>query len=113
MLPSWCQDTVTVLRAPWVTKGGRRVRDWGSAVPHRVGGCTLQQSSTETSFDGSARDASESAATLLCPPGSDVREGDRVERGEERWLVDGVPEERRSPSGCVSHLHVRLREWRG
>lgn len=113
MLPGWCRQVVTVRRAPYVTKGGRRLRDWGSATAHEVAGCSLQQSATETSFDGSSRDASASSAILLCPPGSDVREGDRVEAGEGTWLVDGVPSDVQSPTGAVSHLSVRLREWRG
>lgn len=73
MLPSWCQDTVTVLRAPVVVRNGREHRDWTQAESHDLTGCSLQPSSTETGFDGARRDASASAARLLCPPGSDIQ----------------------------------------
>ncbi|MBQ9004900.1 MAG: hypothetical protein IJ092_00855 [Atopobiaceae bacterium] len=113
MLPSWCTDVATVLRAPTVVRSGRASPDWRNAVPHTVAGCSLQGSSTETDFDGAQRNASASAATLLCPPGADVAEGDRVKCGGHTWEVDGVPFEVRSPTGRTSHLRVRLREWRG
>lgn len=113
MLPSWCQDSVTVLRAPLASRGGRRARDWKQAVPHELHGCSLQPSTSETDFDGAQRNASESQARLLCPPGSDVAEGDRIVSASRTWEVDGVPYELRSPTGRVSNMVVRLREWRG
>ena len=113
MLPSWCQDAVTVLRAPTVTRNGRTTRDWANAQPHTVSGCSLQPSTTDTGFDGAQRNASDSSAVLLCPPGADVAEGDRVSDGTRTWEVDGVPFAVNSPTGRVSHVRVRLREWRG
>lgn len=113
MLPSWCRDTVTVLRAPVVTRNGREARDWKQAVPHELAGCSLQPSSTETAFDGAQRNASASAARLLCPPGADVREGDRIVAGDGTWEVDGVPMAVTSPTGAASNLSVTLRAWRG
>ena len=113
MLPSWCDDTVTVLRAPTVTRNGRSVRDWANATSHELARCTLQPSTTETGFDGAQRNAAGSSATLICPHGSDVREGDRVSFGGRTWEVDGVPLGTRSPTGHVSNVRVMLREWRG
>lgn len=113
MLPSWCQDAVTVLRAPVVVRNGREHRDWTQAEPHDLTGCSLQPSSTETGFDGARRDASASAARLLCPPGSDIREHDRVVAASRTWEVDGVPLGVSSPTGRASNLSVMLREWRG
>ncbi|MBQ9006091.1 MAG: hypothetical protein IJ092_06925 [Atopobiaceae bacterium] len=113
MLPSWCVDAVTVLRAAKVVRGGRELPDWANAESHELAGCSLQGASTETEFDGAQRDASLSRATLLCPAGSDVSQGDRVSFQGRTWLVDGVPMEVRSPTGAVSHMRAPLVEWRG
>lgn len=113
MLPSWCQDSVTVLRAPVATRNGRTARDWTQAVPRELRGCSLQPSTTETSFDGTQRNPSASAARLLCPPDADVCEGDRVVAASRTWEVDGVPLRLSSPTGATSNLSVTLREWRG
>lgn len=113
MLPSWCVDAVTVQRAAKVLRGGRELPDWAHASSHELAGCSLQGASTETEFDGAQRDASTSRATLLCPPGSDVIQGDHVSFQGRTWLVDGVPMEVRSPTGAVSHVRAPLVEWRG
>lgn len=113
MLPDWCQDAVTVLRAPIVTRNGRSVRDWAQAVQHELRGCSLQPSTTETEFNGTQRNASASQARLLCPQGADVRDGDRIVDGSRTWEVDGVPYAIKSPTGRVSHTVATLREWRG
>ena len=113
MLFSWCDDTVTVLRAGTRVAHGRSVPDWSDPVRIVVGGCALQDGSTETGFDSAQRNPSASSATLLCPEGADIRQGDRVTLGERTWEVDGVPFPVKSPTGRVSHVRVRLREWRG
>ena len=47
-LPSFCRETVTVLRAPLVDQRGTKVRDWSAAESHRVPGCSVQFASTTT-----------------------------------------------------------------
>lgn len=113
MLPSWCQDSVTVLRAPIVTTGTRKTRDWENATKTTVTGCSLQPSTTETERDGAQRDASASTATLLCPYGTDIAEGDRIVAASRTWQVAGVPLGIQSPKGATSNLKVTLTEWRG
>lgn len=113
MLPSWCQDSVTIVRPATKTVRGVDVPDWANASRHAVAGCSLQRSASETEFDGAQRDAASSRATLLCPEGSDVRQGDRIESGGRTWSVDGVPFPVASPTGRTSHLYVSLVEWRG
>ena len=113
MLPSWCRDTVTVLRARLATRNGREVRDWASPESTTVPGCSLQPSSTETSQDGTQRNASASTAALYMPYGTDVREGDRIVAGGRTWQVEGVPLGTASPFGGASNLRVALSEWRG
>ena len=62
MLPSWCQDSVTVTRAAKRVVNGREQADWSSASTHVVAGCSFQQTETDTSFDGAQRDAASSTA---------------------------------------------------
>ena len=50
MLPSWCQDTVTVLRAQQRTVGTRTERDWANAQSHVIKGCSVQPSGTSSAF---------------------------------------------------------------
>lgn len=113
MLPGFCQDSVTVRRAPLVERRGTKVSDWSQATEHEVPGCSLQEGTTATEFDSTQRDSAESGATLFLPPGADVQEGDRISFSGRTWVVDGVPSTRRSPTGRVSHVSANLKEWRG
>lgn len=112
MLPSWCRQSVTVLRAPVVTRGMRSERDWANAQSHELSGCSVQPASTSSDF--AAVDAVATAdATLYAPPLSDIQEGDRVVFAGDTYVVDGIPYEWESPTGRVSHLQARLRRWEG
>lgn len=112
MLPSWCKHTVTVLRAPTVTKGMRTERDWPKATSHTLTGCSVQPAVTSTGF-GTVDAVSTADATLYAPPFADIAEGDRVEFDGATYVVDGIPYEWQSPTGRVSHLQARLRKWAG
>lgn len=112
MLPSWCDDTVTVKRAPLVTTGMRTERDWSRAVPHTVSGCSLQPAGTSTAF-GTVDAVAGADAILYAPPASDIQEGDRVEFGGAAYAVDGIPYAWKSPTGRVSHVQARLSKWEG
>ena len=112
MLPSWCSETVTVLRAPIATRGGRSERDWSQAAQHAVAGCSVQPGGTSTGF-GTVDAVSTADATLYAPPGADVDEGDRVVAASGTYVVDGIPYAWNSPTGRVSHVQARLRKWEG
>ena len=111
-LPSFCCETVEVLRAPLASSRGTSERDWSAAEPHEVAGCCAQYAST-SSDRGEPRDATSDSATLYAPPGSDVREGDRVSCSLGTFAVEGTPMPLVSPTGAVSHLEVSLARWRG
>lgn len=112
MLPRWCTDQVTVLRAPTVRERGSEVRDWANAEAHAVAGCSVQPSNT-----GSDMDAREGQVTdrwrLYAPPGADVQAGDRIQWGGHTFEVDGAPYQWTSPTGRVSHKQAMLVEWSG
>ena len=111
-LPSFCRETVAVLRAPLVDQRGTKVRDWTKAVEHFVTGCSVQFSSTSTDR-GEPRDAVSSSATLYAPPGADVATGDRVSCAFGEFWVEGQPMPRVSPTGAVSHVECPLARWEG
>lgn len=112
MLPSWCNETVTVLRAPQRTVGTRTERDWANAQPHVLTGCLVVPSGTSTGF-GTVDAVSTADATLYAPQGADIAEGDRVQFDGAPYVVDGIPYAWKSPTGRVSHLQARLRKWAG
>lgn len=112
MLPSFCRETVTVLRAPLSEARGTRERDWSRAASHYVTGCSVQFGSTATAR-GEPRDAVSSAAALYAPPGADLRAGDRIETSMGPFSIEGEPMPRVSPTGAVSHVECSLARWEG
>lgn len=112
MLFSWCNETVTVLRAPQRTVGTRTERDWAHAQSHVLTGCLVVPSGTTTGF-GTVDAVSTADATLYAPPGADISEGDRVQHGGAIYVVDGIPSTIQSPTGRVSNTQARLRKWAG
>lgn len=108
----WWRETVTVTRAPLVSQRGTKVRDWANAQSHQIAGCLLVEGSTSTDWQG-VRQAQESSAALLLPYGADIQADDRVTLAGRTWSVDGVPAAHESPTGRVSHVRARLREWSG
>ena len=113
MLPSWFNESVTVERAPWDQVRGTTERDWASATTATVGGCHVQPSTTSQDLGELRAQAVETKATLYAPPGADVQTGDRITCAMGTFVVYGDPEPWRSPTGAVSHVQVRLAEWRG
>lgn len=113
MLPEFCVDTVTVTRAPLVSSRGGQVRDWDKAKSHTIGGCSLQESTTDTPD----RTGRASNVTVTCdlylPYGADIRAGDRVEHGGATYEVVGAPLQKRSPFGSCDHTLAHLAYWRG
>lgn len=112
MLHSWCDDAVTVKRAPLATTGMRTERDWSQAASHTVSGCSLQPAGTSTAF-GTVDAVAGADAILYAPPASDIQEGDRIEFGGAVYVVDGIPYAWKSPTGRTSHVQARLSKWEG
>ena len=111
-LPSFCTETVTVTRAPYIEQRGVKVRDWDNAQSHYVTGCSVQYASTTTDRE-EPRDARQSDATLYAPPGADIQPEDRITCAFGIFAVDGRPMPRVSPTGAVSHVEVGLSMWEG
>ena len=111
---SYWRDTVTVTRAPTADVRGTQVRDWSRAVPHEVRGCHVQSTEGEASTAWTASGQPVTVRMVVhMPPGADVEAGDRVTVDGTDYAIDGAPIARRSPSGALSHVRVRLIDWRG
>jgi len=111
MLPSFCQDSVDVWRAPYIDSRGTKVRDWAHAVKHTVSGCSFQYRSTEQEWTD-ARQAVTVRARLYMPFGSDIEVDDRIDYENHSYAVNGAPMAKKSPTGAVSHIVCDLVDWR-
>lgn len=79
MLPPWCNESITVRRAPFVIDrygNTTAVRNWAAAVDHVVAGCSVQPSSGTEDLDD--RNAVVNRWVVVAPTGSDVLATDRV-----------------------------------
>lgn len=112
MLPSFCRDSITVKRGRLAPGRGAEVIDWSNPIKFTIDGCSVQPSSTSRDFDGRSLQVTEEW-TLFAPSGSDLKAGDRIEWSGLSFEVDGAPMPWQSPTGRVSHIWARLKEWRG
>ena len=111
-LPSWASDSITVLRPKKVNSRGSLIDDWTQATSSTVNGCSVQPASTSLSMDGRVLGISDGWTAYL-PPGSDVKEGDRIIFNSETFVIDGAPRAWTSPTGAVSAIQLNLKRWSG
>lgn len=112
-LPSWCDKTVAVIRAPETSERGSMVRDWAHATRHDVSGCCVQPSSMQ--LDTGDRERHQTVSWgLWLPPDADIMDGDHVEyNGREYEIADGVQPYEDPLLGRISHLYATIRGWEG
>lgn len=111
MLPSWCNDTITILRPTMVSSRGTYVPDWSKPTETSVPGCSVQTGTTGEDRDG--RTSTALLGTVYLPPGTDVQAGDRIVFAGTTYEVQGAPMAWGSPTGRVSHVQARIAVWRG
>lgn len=111
-LPSWASQTVTIIRPGTGIERGSEVPDWENTQETNVSGCSVQPASTDLSQDGRVLGVFD-GMTCYMPPGTDVREGDRIRHEEAVYAVVGAPRRWQSPTGRASHIQVNLRRWDG
>ena len=112
MLPSWFRQTVTRIRPGEKESRGSTIPDWDSATSMTISGCSVQPSGTTLTQDGRILGISESF-TLYMPANADVKEGDRIQYGEDTYVVNGVPRPWVSPTGGLNNLQVTIERWEG
>lgn len=114
MLPDFCNDEVTVVRAGSRMVRGTVVPDWELATRHALVGCSVQPSAATADMDGRAQTSL--GGTLIAPPDADLKAGDRVEwtdcAGTEHTFVVGEPR-RLASIPQVAHTSADITEWRG
>lgn len=111
-VPSWASQTVTIIRPGVKIERGSEVPDWTNTWETDVSGCSVQPASTDLSQDGRVLGVFD-GMTAYMPPGTDVREGDRIEYDGNVYTINGAPRKWQSATGRVSHIQVNLRRWDG
>jgi hypothetical protein len=112
MLPSWCRQTVTVIRPTLATVRGTQVQTWTDAITRTVSGCEVQRNSTARDFDGRTLSI-DNGAIMFAPIDADIQAGDRIEFDGATYEINGEPMKVRGATGNLAHLEIPLREWSG
>lgn len=111
-LPTWANQSITRLRPGETESRGSTVFDWTAPDELVISGCSVQPAATGLSQDGRVLGISE-GLTVYCPPGSDVRAGDRIVFEDDTYTINGKPKVWASPTGRVSHVQLNIERWSG
>ena len=111
MLPSWCNDEITVYHPGIAMSRGTLIQDWQNVQTDRITGCSVQTNAT--SMDLAGRTQTELAGIIYAPPNSNIESGDRISFDGTIYVVDGEPMKWKSPTGRTSNLQVRIKRWEG
>ena len=112
MLPSFCSQSITIIRPGTKEVRGSIVPDWeNTAQPVVVGGCSVQPASSSLSLDGRVLGISD-AWTAYLPEGTDVKAGDHILFDGNTYEISGEP---RVWTGAFtrSHIQLNLTRWEG
>lgn len=110
MLPSWADDTVTIVEPVWVGERGKRVATYpGRGV--EVSGCSVQPGGSTTDRDGRINTVFDYVALL--PAGTPVTRLAKIQFEGDDFKIEGRPNRWKSPTGAVSHVELRLIAWDG
>lgn len=112
MLPSWCSQTITIVKPGTATSRGSTVYDWEHPVSSTdIAGCSVQPASTGLSQDGRVLGIYD-GWTAYIPEGTDVKAGDHIEFEGETYAINGEPRKWTGPSR-TSHIQLNLVRWEG
>lgn len=113
MLPSFCNQSVTRIRAGTTTSRGSVIPDWSESKVSKlvITGCSVQPASTSLSMDGRVLGISEGMTAYL-PEGSDVKAGDRIVFNGETFEINGDPKIWDAPF-TRSSVQLNLTRWEG
>lgn len=113
MLPSWCMQTITVVRPGVKTLRGSTVPDWENPISSKdVTGCSIQPASTSLSQDGRVLGI-EDGMTAYVPNGTDVAAGDHILYGGNTYEIMGEPRVWFSATGARDHIQLNLKRNAG
>lgn len=111
---SFMRDSVTVTRAPLVTKNGQQVRDWKSkdVVTITVTDVQVTPMATSRDFDGRVTNVTD-RRLLRARYAADIQPGDHVTWNGNVYEIDGDVFHTPSPTGRVSSTRCVLVRWEG
>lgn len=112
MLPSWCSQTLTIVKPGTTTSRGSTIYDWEHPVSStNIAGCSVQPASAGLSQDGRVLGIHD-GWTAYIPEGTDVKAGDHIEFEGETYAINGEPRKWTGPSR-TSHIQLNLVRWEG
>lgn len=113
MLPSWCNQSITVIRPGTRTSRGSVMPDWVNPTKSTtVSGCSVQPASTSLNEDGRVLGITD-GMTAYVPEGTDVLAGDHIVYSGETYEINGEPRIWQSPTGHNNHILLNLRRYSG
>lgn len=113
MLPSFCKQSITIIRPGTKTLRGSTVPDWNNASdPVTVSGCSVQPASTNLDENGRVLGISD-GLTAYIPNGTDVQAGDHIVYDGETYEINGEPRVWTSPTGMNNHILLNLVRYSG
>lgn len=113
MLPSFCKQTIVVIRPGVKESRGSSIPDWSpeKITKKTINGCSVQPASTSLSMDGRVLGISEGWTAYL-PEGSDVQAGDHIEFEGETYVINGEPK-KWTGAFTRSNIQLNLVRWEG
>lgn len=113
MLPSFCNQEITRVRAGERTVRGSVIQDWSEDATTKlvIKGCSVQPASTSLSMDGRVLAINEQMTAYL-PEGSDVKAGDRIVFNGDVFVINGDPKFWEAPFSR-SNIQLNLTRWEG
>lgn len=113
MLPSFCTQEITRVRAGEKTERGSVIPDWSESKVNKlkITGCSVQPATTSLSMDGRVLAINEQMTAYL-PEGSDVKAGDRIIFNGDVFTINGDPKIWEAPFSR-SNIQLNLTRWEG
>lgn len=109
---SFCNDSVTRIRAAITVKNGMEARDWAHAASATISNVLVTAQSTSRDFAGRVENVSD-RRTLRAMYDADIQAGDRVIWNGDTYEVEGEVFHTKSPTGRVSSTRCTLVRYTG
>lgn len=106
MLPSFCNQSIVVVRPATQVSRGSTIPDWddNKVTKKTIKGCSVQPSTTSLSQDGRVLGIQDSWTAYL-PEGSDVQAGDHIIFDGKTYAINGEP---RVWTGAFTRSNIQL-----
>ena len=113
MLPSFANDSITIVEPAW-SVDARNVRkpDYGAAATRSVvTGCSVQPGASPE-LVAAGRSTTTIRYTVLAPPAAAASASSGVEYLGKLYAVDGEPLRQPSATGALDHVVLLLIDWK-